>query len=663
VLTGPGEAPYWNDEAAGWRDVAILDPDLCTRESGIVALIELGLRSPTFFALDLYRPQDDDGVFFAIENLGPIVRATRRGVAMYEVRPPLFAKAGTCFGLSFPHSAAAIMYTHTPGKQMRWRYLQSAMRRWPHKHSQIVRFSRSLPQSYLLRVSIARRPWLISDRRHVDVGNLSIVGERVLDTTHHDKHCWRVARSRVHKLAGAMANAAGDDVGIAHQASNLLDMAAERELLRGWCCSQAAAALGARSPCWERFASHVECCYPGLRTMARRPLATLPAVRAELAYDFGPWTRSKRIDRAAMDAFQAQYGHLFCRVQKTQGGISRLQFCDESRLARPLAGDRLFNFHFIKYTLRVLDHLVPLPRGLDLFFSAELVDDSSVEVPVLSSAPTLYARGFAQLPHYHALLSVPKVAAEVSSQVHAAPAWARKADRLVWRGALNSGFSRSACGDEATRLPDELSIFDPRHNTSLRGSLPHSLGPCRAWTLALTHTTWELSPRCRAVLFSTLMPGDVDARFAPGWASPEVLAAVPLGTLRNLSHTPPVAHASFRYILQLGGVNFDSRRPFWVPFTGSVLFLQHGPFRSLWFRVALRPYVHYVPVSEDLSDLLQQLQWARSHQDRCRAMARRLRSFAERHFVEPTALLHYVLRAVRAYAERIRTGGRGRGGG
>ena len=159
--------------------------------------------------------------------------------------------------------------------------------------------------------------------------------------------------------------------------------------------------------------------------------------------------------------------------------------------------------------------------------------------------------------------------------------------------------------------PSNLSRFDPRYNATLRSTLPRQRGRCLAWTIALTSSTWEQSPRCRAVMLSAISGEDIDARFSPGWV--DLLGELPKGTLHNLSHASVLRHASFRYVLQISGVNFDSRRPYWLAFTRAVLFLQDGPYRTLWFRAALQPYVHYVPVKEDLSDLIKQLMWARSH--------------------------------------------------
>ena len=48
-----------------------------------------------------------------------------------------------------------------------------------------------------------------------------------------------------------------------------------------------------------------------------------------------------------------------------------------------------------------------------------------------------------------------------------------------------------------------------------------------------------------------------------------------------------------------------------------------------WFYDRLEPWVHYVPVSADLSDLAEAITWCRDHDDRCREIAEQGRAFAE----------------------------------
>ena len=50
---------------------------------------------------------------------------------------------------------------------------------------------------------------------------------------------------------------------------------------------------------------------------------------------------------------------------------------------------------------------------------------------------------------------------------------------------------------------------------------------------------------------------------------------------------------------------------------------------SQWYYGELKPWTHYVPVAEDLSDLLDKLEWCRSHDDQARSIGEAGKSFAE----------------------------------
>ena len=49
--------------------------------------------------------------------------------------------------------------------------------------------------------------------------------------------------------------------------------------------------------------------------------------------------------------------------------------------------------------------------------------------------------------------------------------------------------------------------------------------------------------------------------------------------------------------------------------TGSVVFVQENRAEQ-WYQRKLVPYYHYVPVVNDLSDLKNQIEWARHNEDK-----------------------------------------------
>lgn len=75
---------------------------------------------------------------------------------------------------------------------------------------------------------------------------------------------------------------------------------------------------------------------------------------------------------------------------------------------------------------------------------------------------------------------------------------------------------------------------------------------------------------------------------------------------------------NFRYIAVLRGLDVGSSF-FWTMNSGSVGLVMQTPFDT-FASAHFRPWVHYIPFREDLSDLQQNLDWAQANQDACREM-------------------------------------------
>ncbi|GGF69570.1 hypothetical protein GCM10007301_31550 [Azorhizobium oxalatiphilum] len=135
-----------------------------------------------------------------------------------------------------------------------------------------------------------------------------------------------------------------------------------------------------------------------------------------------------------------------------------------------------------------------------------------------------------------------------------------------------------------------------------------------------------LRQRVRMCLALKDMPG-VDVAFA-GRAD-----LAPFGISRE--RIGPLEWVKVRYALDVDGfsaawMNFFSRL-----LLGCCVLKISSPygFRQ-WFYDALVPWVHYVPVKADLSDLAEKIEWCRSHPDACRQIAADGQAFALSRTVE-----------------------------
>jgi hypothetical protein len=80
-----------------------------------------------------------------------------------------------------------------------------------------------------------------------------------------------------------------------------------------------------------------------------------------------------------------------------------------------------------------------------------------------------------------------------------------------------------------------------------------------------------------------------------------------------------------KYILIIDGNGISSSHT-WVFASGAVpIMITNNEF---WFKKYLVPFEHYVPVKYDLSDLIEQIEWLRNHDDKAKQIAINARAFA-----------------------------------
>lgn len=85
----------------------------------------------------------------------------------------------------------------------------------------------------------------------------------------------------------------------------------------------------------------------------------------------------------------------------------------------------------------------------------------------------------------------------------------------------------------------------------------------------------------------------------------------------------------YKYILTLEGHTAANRLSYELS-SGSVVLLAASRWK-LWYYRLLKPFVHYVPVAEDLSDLFERVDWCRANDERCRDIAAAARDFYDRY--------------------------------
>lgn len=84
--------------------------------------------------------------------------------------------------------------------------------------------------------------------------------------------------------------------------------------------------------------------------------------------------------------------------------------------------------------------------------------------------------------------------------------------------------------------------------------------------------------------------------------------------------------SQYKYVLEIEG-NVAAHRIASDMLFGSVPLIVESGYR-LWFEHLLKPYVHYIPIKSDFSDLVEKLRWCHTHDEECHQIAKNARQFA-----------------------------------
>ena len=92
----------------------------------------------------------------------------------------------------------------------------------------------------------------------------------------------------------------------------------------------------------------------------------------------------------------------------------------------------------------------------------------------------------------------------------------------------------------------------------------------------------------------------------------------------------------YRYLLDIGGAGYSGRLKFLL-FSGRPLFLVDRMYVE-YFHDDLEPFVHFIPVSSDLSDLLERHQWTLENDELARRIAQNAKEYATKNITTEKAI-------------------------
>jgi len=150
-------------------------------------------------------------------------------------------------------------------------------------------------------------------------------------------------------------------------------------------------------------------------------------------------------------------------------------------------------------------------------------------------------------------------------------------------------------------------------------------------------------PRFKISSLSHRHPELIDAGFS---RAPDEIA--PLIADLILGNTSVMGHLSCKYLPTLDGWMCTFPGFQWRLLSGSLTLKQESD-EVQYFYSALKPFVHYVPVKNNMDDLLEKITWAKEHDDECQAIAEKARAFALEN-LKPEQIYAYLYWVLDEYA-------------
>ena len=148
----------------------------------------------------------------------------------------------------------------------------------------------------------------------------------------------------------------------------------------------------------------------------------------------------------------------------------------------------------------------------------------------------------------------------------------------------------------------------------------------------------ETNPRLALVSISRNHPNLIDAGITKWCLRPRkiegspYLQTIPEDIRNRLGLSPPLTpeeQSKFKYIVSVDG-HVSAFRLSLELSMGSVILLVDSKYK-LWYRDALVEWVHFVPVTADLSNLIEMVEWCISHDQECKVIAQNALEFYNRH--------------------------------
>lgn len=261
-------------------------------------------------------------------------------------------------------------------------------------------------------------------------------------------------------------------------------------------------------------------------------------------------------------------------------------------------------FKKVYQALKTLCHLTPMPDVDFVLSLKDFLEECHIpQTPCFVFAKKEGTPNRILIPDFKALGGYKKLRALIEKANKAFP-WSQKKEEVFWRGSTTGGF--------------------------------------------FTAATWNIFPRSKLVLLSLDYPKIINARFHHvAQCDPEMPQFMKESSMVSKS-VKKEDHLLYKYLVDVDGNSCTYERCFWILLSNSLLIKQESK-NIQWYYGALKPWKHYLPIQEDLSDLIEKIAWAKEHDARAKSMADTGSAFV-RENLSPEDILLYVYHLLVLYS-------------
>ncbi len=161
---------------------------------------------------------------------------------------------------------------------------------------------------------------------------------------------------------------------------------------------------------------------------------------------------------------------------------------------------------------------------------------------------------------------------------------------------------------------------------------------------------WDMAPRVRLVRLSLQRPDLIDARFYFSLHNVDKVEEARQEGMITMDFVHLRDHPRYKYLVDLDGTCASSPRTAAIFHSNSVVFKEVSPSKQWWYKL-LVPYVHYIPVATDLSDVFSQIEWAKANDEACQIISKNGRELVL-DVLSEDRIYQYIYHLLVAYAQK-----------